>query len=205
MGSSRPLFRRLALSTLRVVLLGWLVAGAAVFLWGQRDAAVPSDAIVVLGAAQYAGRPSPVLRARLDHAFLLWKDGLAPRVILTGGKAEGDVTTEAAVGRNYLRRRGVPDSAMMLEKEGRSTEESLDGVARLMGEHDIDRVILVSDPFHMLRLQILAWRHALHAVPSPTRTSPISANRTEAMGYIMGESVKVPFTLAIALASSVGR
>ena len=201
MGSSRPLFRRLAVSTLRVALLGWLVAGAAVYLWGLRDAAVPSDAIVVLGAAQYAGRPSPVLKARLDHAFLLWKQGLAPRVILTGGKADGDVTTEAAVGRTYLRRRGVPDSAMMLEKVGRNTEESLDGVARLMGEKGIDRVILVSDPFHMLRLQILAWRHALHAVPSPTRTSPISANRTEALGYIMGESVKVPFTLALALAS----
>lgn len=204
MGSSRPLFRRLAFSTLRVALLGWLVAGAAVFLWGLRDAAVPSDAIVVLGAAQYAGRPSPVLKARLDHAFLLWKKGLAPRVILTGGKADGDVTTEAAVGRTYLRRRGVPDSAMMLEKVGRSTEESLDGVARLMGERGIDRIILVSDPFHMLRLQILAWRHALHAVPSPTRTSPISANRTESLGYIMGESVKVPFTLALALASFVG-
>ncbi|MEO7963736.1 MAG: YdcF family protein, partial [Gemmatimonadaceae bacterium] len=192
MGPSRSLFSRFAFSFLRALLLIWFLSASTVFLWGLRDAAAPADAIVVLGAAQYAGRPSPVLRARLDHAFLLWKEGLAPRVILTGGKAEGDMTTEAAVGRLYLKRQGVPDSAMMLEKQGRSTEESLEGVAHLMKEAQIDRVIFVSDPFHMLRLQILAWRYRLHAVPSPTRTSPISAKRSEALWYIGGESLKVP-------------
>ncbi len=187
------------------MLLVWLLSAAAVFLWGMRDAAAPSDAIVVLGAAQYGGRPSPVLRARLDHAFSLWKQGLATRVILTGGKGDGDVTTEAATGRVYLKRRGVPDSAMMLEKEGRSTEESLDGVARLMNEAHLNQAIFVSDPFHMLRLQILAWRYGLHALPSPTRTSPISANRTESLWYIGGESLKVPFTIVTALVATMMR
>lgn len=205
MGPSRPLSRRLAFIVVRVMLVVWLTSAAAVYLWGLRDAAEPSGAIVVLGAAQYAGRPSPVLRARLDHAFLLWQKRMAPRVVLTGGKGEGDVTTEAAAGRAYLKRRGVPDSAMLLEREGRSTEESLEGVAHLLGDSKVDRVIFVSDPFHMLRLQILAWRYHLNAVPSPTRTSPISANRTEALWYIGGESLKVPFTILTAMFAKLSR
>lgn len=198
--SHRP-FRRFLFALFRVWLVAWLVALGGVVLWGMRDAPAPSDAIVVLGAAQYAGRPSPVLKARLDHAFDLWKLGLAPHLILTGGKGEGDVTTEAAVGEAYLRRRGVPRTAMMLEKEGRSSKESLDGVAQLMRGQTIDRVIFVSDPFHMLRLQILAWQHGIHARPSPTRTSPISANRTEALTYVLSESVKVPLTLGLVVAA----
>lgn len=154
---------------------------------------------MVLGAAQYAGRPSPVLRARLDHALALWKRGLAPHLILTGGKGAGDTTTEAAVGRVYMLRRGVPDSAMLLENRGRSTDESLGGVAQLMTTRHLDDAILVSDPFHMMRLQILSWRYRLRAVPSPTQTSPISANRAESITYILSESVKVPLTALLAL------
>lgn len=206
MRPARSLFRRLLFAVVQVALLCWLVAMAAVYLWGLRDAAQPSDAIVVLGAAQYAGRPSPVLRARLDHAYILWKKQMAPRVILTGGKLAGDLTTEAAAGRLYLRRLGVPDRAMLLEKEGRSTEESIEGVARLMKGAKIERAILVSDPFHMLRLQILAWRYHVSALPSPTRTSPISASRSETLEYVAGESLKVPFTLlTAAVAAMVAR
>lgn len=183
----------------RLLVVAWLVSLGGVLLWGTRDAARASDAIVVLGAAQYDGRPSPVLRARLDHALSLWKRGLAPRVILTGGKGAGDTTSEAAVGRVYMLRRGVPDTALLMENEGRSTAESLGGVARLAKRRGIEDIILVSDPFHMMRLQILAWRHGLHAVPSPTLTSPISANRMESVGYILSESLKVPLTALLAL------
>jgi uncharacterized SAM-binding protein YcdF (DUF218 family) len=91
-------------------------------------------------------------------------------------------------------RHGVPDSALLLENEGRSTAESLGGVAELLTARQLGEVILVSDPFHMMRLQILSWRHHLRAVPSPTQTSPISANRMESIGYILSESVKVPLT-----------
>jgi uncharacterized SAM-binding protein YcdF (DUF218 family) len=101
-------------------------------------------------------------------------------------------------------RRGVPDSAMLLENEGRSTAQSLGGVARLAESRRISDVILVSDPFHMMRLQILAWRHHLRAVPSPTLTSPISANRVESIGYILSESLKVPLTAVLALAPGEG-
>jgi uncharacterized SAM-binding protein YcdF (DUF218 family) len=192
--------RRLVVGGIRLLVVAWLLSLSGVLIWGTREGARPSDAIVVLGAAQYDGRPSPVLKARLDHALGLWNRGLAPHLILTGGMGSGDTTTEAAVGRSYMLRHGVPDSAMLLENKGRSTAESLGGVAELLTARQLGDVILVSDPFHMLRLQILSWRHHLRAVPSPTQTSPISANRMESIGYILSESVKVPLTALLALA-----
>jgi uncharacterized SAM-binding protein YcdF (DUF218 family) len=189
---------RLIRYVVMVLLLGWMASAAAVILWGRRDAAAPSDAIVVLGAAQYAGRPSPVLRSRLDHALDLWRRRLAPRVILTGGQGEGDTTSEAEVSRVYLRKLGVPVGAMLAETKGRSTEESLDGVAELMRVERLRDAIMVSDPFHMLRLEILSKERGLRTSSSPTRTSPISASRTETMLYVLSESVKVPVSLILA-------
>jgi uncharacterized SAM-binding protein YcdF (DUF218 family) len=156
--------------------VAWAVSVSAVIGWGARDGARPADAIVVLGAAQYAGRPSPVLKARLDHAVDLWKEGKAPWLVLTGGRGAGDTTSEAAVGRRYA---------------------SLEAAAEILREHGLRRAILVSDPFHMLRLQILARRFGMEVYTSPTRTSPISANRTESVTYIVGESVKVPATILL--------
>ncbi|MEO6443853.1 MAG: YdcF family protein [Gemmatimonadaceae bacterium] len=196
-------FRRVAVTTVRTLVIAWLLSLAGVLVWGVRDGARKSGAIVVLGAAQYSGRPSPVLKARLDHALGLWEKGMAQWMILTGGKGSGDTTTEAAVGRAYLLRRGVPDSAMLLENAGRNTDESMGGVARLLSEAGITDVILVSDPFHMMRLQILSWRYRLDAVPSPTKTSPISANRLESLGYVFSESLKVPLTALLALTPRV--
>lgn len=164
----------------------------------------PADAIVVLGAAQYAGRPSPVLKARLDHAVGLWKRGLAKRVVLTGGRGTGDTISEAAVGRRYVMKAGVADSAILLENEGRTTNASVGAVADIMKAEQLERAILVSDPFHMLRLQILANRHGVESVTSPTRTSPISANRLEALAYVMSESVKVPATILLGLLGRLG-
>jgi uncharacterized SAM-binding protein YcdF (DUF218 family) len=139
----------------------WIISFLAVVFWGARDMARPSDAIVVLGAAQYAGRPSPVLKARLDHALGLWKKGMAKRLVLTGGRGTGDTISEAAVGRRYAMRAGVADSAILLENEGRTTSESIATVAAIMSEKKLERAILVSDPFHMLRLQILAKRYGV--------------------------------------------
>jgi uncharacterized SAM-binding protein YcdF (DUF218 family) len=159
-------FFRLAWYTTVIIVALWLLALGAVITWGSRDRAKASDAIVVLGAAQYWGKPSPVLRARLDHAVELWHRGLAPRVVLTGGVGVGDTTSEAAVSRKYVIGEGIPDS-----------------------------VILVSDPFHMLRLDILARRFGLVPYTSPTRTSPISANTGETWRYYINESLKIPFVL----------
>src|SRR4051812_46920488 len=153
----------------------WAISLAAVVFWERRDTARPAAAIVVLGAAQYAGHPSPVLRARLDHAIDLWRRHRAPRLILTGGFGDRDTMSEAAVGQRYAIAHGVPSSAILIENRGRSTDESMRQVAELMRDDSAHSVILVSDPFHMLRLSIIARRYGMTPYTSPTRTSPISS------------------------------
>lgn len=167
----------------------------AVLLTGRRDEARPADAIVVLGAAQYEGRPSPVLRARLDHALDLYRRGLAPVVIVTGGVGVGDTTSEARVSRNYLAKHGVPASAIMMEARGLTTSQSLHTVRTMVNELPGRSVLLVSDPFHMLRLSILASRLGMEPFTSPTRTSPIAKSRIEQLKYVLAESVKVPMVM----------
>jgi len=170
----------------------WVISATAVLIWASRDEARPAQAIVVLGAAQYAGKPSPVLRARLDHALDLWNRHLATLLILTGGTGAGDTTSEAAVGRTYARKRGVPDSAILVENEGRTTSESMRAVAGMLEVRGLQTALLVSDPFHMLRLRILARRFGFTPFTSPTQTSPISPNSEARWKYIFSESLKAP-------------
>jgi uncharacterized SAM-binding protein YcdF (DUF218 family) len=194
--STRPsLPVRLTRAIILLLAALWLASLAAVMAWERRDNAKAADAIVVLGAAQYDGRPSPVLRARLDHALALWEQHLAPHLILTGGMGDGDTTSEAAVGRRYAVKHGVPDSAILMETRGRTTAESVQRVAQMMDSLRHRDVILVSDPFHMLRLWILARRFGLAPYTSPTRTSPISSSAVERWRYALSESVKAPLTL----------
>lgn len=192
MPSSRPPLVRIVLAGIGLVLLVWLTSLAAVLIWERNDQARPVSAIVVLGAAQYVGRPSPVLRARLDHTIDLFQRRLAPVIIVTGGTGRGDTTSEAAVSRRYAIKRGVPASAILMETKGRTTSESMDGVAALMAQRHRSDVLLVSDPFHMLRLTILARRHGLIPYASPTPTSPIAANPSERWKYALSESIKAP-------------
>ena len=186
------LIRRLLTIAVLTAFVLWVLSAASVLLWSSRDEAQPAQAIVVLGAAQYAGRPSPVLKARLDHALNLWNMHLANLLILTGGTGPGDTTSEAAVGRNYARRHGVPDSAILVENEGRTTSESMRAVAGILEVRGLQSALLVSDPFHMLRLRILARRFGFTPYTSPTQTSPISPNREERWKYIFSESLKAP-------------
>jgi uncharacterized SAM-binding protein YcdF (DUF218 family) len=197
MSSSRLPLVRLALAGLGLLFLVWLASLGAVLLWERHDQSRPVGAIVVLGAAQYVGRPSPVLRARLDHAIALWRRGLAPLMIVTGGTGKGDTTSEAAVSQRYVVQHGVPVQAVLLETEGRTTSESMVGVSALMGSRGRRDVLLVSDPFHMLRLTIIARRHGLEPFASPTPTSPIAASPTLRWKYALSESVKA--TLAFIL------
>jgi uncharacterized SAM-binding protein YcdF (DUF218 family) len=191
-------WKLLVRSIVMVLLLLWAASAVAVVHWGSSDHAQEADAIVVLGAAQYVGRPSPVLKARLDHAVALWSKGLAPLLIVTGGMGAGDTTSEGAVSRQYALKHGVPDSAILVENQGRTTRESLEAVADMMHRRDLDRAILVSDPFHMLRLSIVARGVGLTPYTSPTPTSPISANRGEAWRYVLSESIKVPLVFMLA-------
>ena len=186
------IIRRFLTILVVVVFVLWIVSVSAVVMWSGRDEARPAQAIVVLGAAQYAGKPSPVLRARLDHALDLWNRHLASLLILTGGTGAGDTTSEADVGRSYARRHGVPDSAILVENAGRTTSESMRAVAGMLEVRGLQSALLVSDPFHMLRLRILARRFGFTPYTSPTRTSPISPNREERWKYIFSESLKAP-------------
>ena len=192
----------------RLVLWGgavWLLCLASIAVWARGAASGEADAIVVLGAAQYAGRPSPVLQARLDHALSLWRDGRAHWVVLTGGKHPGDDISEAAAGSRYLERNGVPRASILMEQQGRTSLASIEGASELLSEQSElaslsrpPRVLLVSDPFHMLRLDVLARLHGLSPMRSPTRTSPISANKA-VLEYMLRESVALPADVAIAL------
>ncbi len=155
--------------------LGIATAYATYRIWeqGHRDERRPAGAIVVLGAAQYDGRPSAVFRARLDHAIRLWQEGWAPILVLTGGKQPGDRTTEAAVGRAYAIARGVDPERILFEDEGRTTLESLRAVAGLLRANWIGNAIFVSDPTHMLRVLRIARDEGLIAWGSPALSSPI--------------------------------
>lgn len=187
----KALVRILASIILGTALL-WAVSMGAVLLWSSMDQARPAESIVVLGAAQYDGKPSPVLKARLDHGIDLWNRRMGAVLVLTGGQGSGDTTSEAAVGRAYARKHGVPDSVILLENKGRTTRESMLAVADTLGKRGIKTAILVSDPFHMLRLWIMGRRFGLTAYTSPTRTSPISPNSEKRWKYVLSESWKAP-------------
>ena len=181
---------------LAVFLIGltWAAVVVAVAVHAARDEATGADAITVLGAAQYNGRPSPVFRARLDHAAALYQRGLAPTVLVTGGVGVRDSLNEANVGRDYLVRLGIPDNVVLPLVGGDDTFTSIEQVKRWFDGRDSRRVLLVSDGFHMLRLQIIARRLGLTPYTSPATGSPIHANVRRNAGYLFAEGFKVPFT-----------
>lgn len=165
-------------------------AGLIVLITVQsaQDEAAPADAIVVLGTAQWNGRPSPVLRARLDHAIDLYEQGLAPLLITTGGNGLDQRYSEGGVGQAYAAARGVPVQAILTEEEGETSWESLRSVAELLSERGLRRIVVVSDPFHMMRLKLMARELGLEPFASPTRTSPISRSQRAELFYILREA-----------------
>ena len=153
-----------------------LTVGYATYrIWaqGQRDEERPADAIVVMGAAQYDGRPSRLFAARLDHAIALYFAGVAPRLVVTGGKSAGDRTTEAAAGRAFAIDLGVPPEDILMEDQSRTTLESIRAVEALLAANGAKTAVFVSDRPHMLRVLRMAADEGITAWGSPTRTSPI--------------------------------
>jgi uncharacterized SAM-binding protein YcdF (DUF218 family) len=191
--------RRGLVALLLIPVLGYAGCFLAVLLVSRQDQRQRADAIVVLGAAQYNGKPSPVLRARLDHALALYREGLASTVVVTGGIGEGDRVSEATVGQQYLTAQGVPRQAIIVRPEGRSTQASITAVARWAQPLEVRRVLLVSDPFHMLRLRFEARNSGLEALASPTTTSPISASVRRELGFLGAEAWKIPVVFLRAL------
>lgn len=169
---------RRTLILLLVVALAY-PAWLAFRVWSQsRDDEVHSaDAIVVLGAAQYDGEPSPVLKARLDQATYLWEQDLADTLIVTGGKQEGDRYTEAEAGHRYLEEQGVPAKNIFEEEEGTTTLESLRRVKQIADQRGIDTVLLVSDPLHSERIKRMAEDLGLDAYASPASYADLDRSR----------------------------
>ena len=173
----------------RLLLLAllWLAAVAAWIVWvGQRDQAAAADAIIVLGAAAYDARPSPVFEERIRHGLDLYQRGYAPVLIFTGGYGNGARFAESQVARRYALRAGVPQDAILIESTSQTTYQNLLEARRLMLEHQLKRAIVVSDPLHMARALRLSRQLGIDAVGSPTPNSRFRSLRTR-WGFLMRE------------------
>ena len=192
-------FARVVGLLMTISLMYGCVNVAQVWWVGKSDQARAVDAIVVLGVAQYDGRPSPQLQARLDHALALWQEGLSPLVITTGGNQPGDRFTEAETSANYLMEGlmsvAVPAESIVQENSGSTTRESLIAVHNIMQDRGLHSVLIVTDPYHSLRSRLIAQDLGLVAYVSPTRTSPlrgasaVSRHVREALGVAVAHLI----------------
>ncbi len=205
---TRRVARRIALGLVLLCVGYYLVTLFQVWRAAESDDRTPTQAIIVLGAAQFDGRPSKVFQARLDHAAQLWREGVAPQIVVTGGSLPGDRFTEATAGAQYLHGLGVPDDVIRRETTSHNSFESLAASALFLQEEGVRRVTLVSDPFHSLRVRSIARQLGFDAVTSPTRTSPITG--LQELGRFAAEALRVAFARifgfsALARASRVGK
>lgn len=173
--------KRVAQLLALVLCVGSSYVGLTVFeVWrvGRTQSTAQVDAIVVMGAAQYDGVPSPLLKARLEHAFDLWKQKVAPRIVLTGGNKPGDRFTEASASAIFLREQGVPQEDLLQESSSRSTYEALRNVRNLVTTDsdfaNIERIMIVTDPYHELRSRLTAHEWNFEATTSSSSNSPIA-------------------------------
>jgi len=173
-----------------VLALLLLVTSTALAIWwnARQDSRPRSDAIVVLGSAQYNGVPSSIFQARLEHAKSLYKAGVAPVIVTVGGKETGDTFTEAEAGRDYLANAGVPRDSLLAVPEGVDTLQSMQAVASAFDERGWHSAVLVTDPWHAMRAQKMADDSGIDATSSPTRQGPAVETRTTQFRYILRET-----------------
>nr|WP_204261991.1 YdcF family protein [Blastococcus saxobsidens] len=166
------------------------VGSTALAIWwtARQDARPESDAIVVLGSAQYNGVPSSIFEARLEHAIDLYEAGVAPVIVTVGGKAAGDQFAEAEAGRDYLASAGVPADALLAVPEGVDTLESMRVVGAAFAERGWERAVLVTDPWHAMRAERMAEDAGMEAASSPTRQGPAVQTRDTQFRYILRET-----------------
>ncbi|MGA2635018.1 MAG: YdcF family protein [Terracidiphilus sp.] len=170
------------LLALAVGVLGWCRwVYVQIESYASQDQAAPSDAIGVFGAAEYDGRPSPVYRARLDHALALYQRGIAPLIITLGGNG-GDQYNEGAVGREYLEGMGVPESAIIAETESRDTVESARRIAVIARANGLRRLVIVSDGTHLFRIHEICARNGLDVLTSPRPRVAVEGGTKEDVG-----------------------
>lgn len=173
-----------------VLAAGLVVVSTATAIWwtARQDSQPTSDAIVVLGTAQYNGVPSSIFEARLEHALALYEQGVAPVVVTVGGRAEGDVFSEAEAGRDYLAAAGIPDDGLLAVPEGVDTLESMREVASAFDERGWSTAVLVTDPWHAMRAERMAEDSGMEASSSPTRQGPAVQTRAVQFRYILRET-----------------
>lgn len=183
--------RRRGLRLLGVLLLGMVAYGGWIYFairtQAGRDEARPADCIIVLGAAQYNGRPSPVLKARLDHVLELFKRGLAPRILTTGGPGRDKKYSEAGVSKDYLVKHGIPAEVIDVDPVGGTTYESVQSIKQRFGPGKIGSCIVVSDGFHLFRSRALFAHEGIVVYPSPAPDSPIESSTGDRIWYTLRE------------------
>jgi uncharacterized SAM-binding protein YcdF (DUF218 family) len=167
-----------------------LVVSTALAIWwtARHDSRPSADAIVVLGSAQYNGRPSSIFEARLEHALSLYKHDVAPVIVTLGGKADGDRFSEAEAGRDYLVHAGVPADALLAVPEGADTLQSIRALASTFSQHGWSHAVLVTDPWHAMRAERMAEDAGITSDSSPTRQGPAVETRTTQFRYILRET-----------------
>lgn len=171
-----------------MITLGFM---AAIYAEARGDEAREVDAIVILGAAQFNGRPTEVFSSRLQHGLDLYNAGYAPWIIVTGGKQDADVYTEADTAETWLMDRGVPQDAILKETVGRDTWQNLQGAKEAGDPHNIESILIVSDGFHLFRAERMANAIGFESYTSPAPDSPIRPWSAVEFGYVIRETVAV--------------
>ncbi|MGH7466833.1 MAG: YdcF family protein [Longimicrobiales bacterium] len=172
----------------------WLTTVGLILLAGARPNVTKADAILVLGAAQWNGKPSPVFKARLDHAIELHRLKVAPYLVVTGGIGRGDTLSEGEVALRYAVQNGVEPALILVERRGLTSAESMRAAAELMRASGLQSANIVSDSYHMLRVQLLARRAGIKPYRAPAPNSPIDRSPAERWRYILRESLLFPAT-----------
>ena len=203
---TRPLrwLGRIALGLVLLVVLGVVVTAFRVWHTGTTDARPRSDAIVVEGAAQYDGRPSAVLSARLEHALALWRQGVAPHVVTVGGRRTGDRFTEAAASRTWLLDHGVPAASVVAVEQGSDTLLSLRAAVPVLRARGWGSVVLVTDPWHELRSRTIARDLGLDAAASPVTDGPSTRGLGTQVRYVGRETAAYLYYRVFHRASRAG-
>lgn len=179
----------ISIAIIILILAGFIGLIIKIYIQSNINEDRNTDAIVVMGASQWSGRPSPALQARLNHALFLYNQNLAPKIILTGGVGDGQKLSESQVGKNYLINKDINNQIILTEEIGRTSWQSLIEVKKILNEQDLDSVILVSNGFHMMRLKKMSKDLRIKAFTSPVKESPINKGSIEEFRYIIREAL----------------